>query len=116
MTEEIKKKVDESWKEKAKIEENKEGSQDEKQAMPKPDFSFFLTSLAMQAWIGLGAIQNPATQKTEKNIDQAKFIIDTLEMLEGKTKGNLSKEEMEFLEHVLYELRLAYVNLSAEKK
>ena len=115
MEEDIKKKVDENWKEKAKTEEGKEELKPESHSMPEPDFNFFLTTLAMQAWIGLGTIPNPVTQKTEENIDQSKFIIDTIEMLQGKTKGNLQKEEQELLEHILYELRLAYVNKTMGK-
>ncbi|MDD5568762.1 MAG: DUF1844 domain-containing protein, partial [Candidatus Omnitrophica bacterium] len=59
-------------------------------------------------------IPNPATQKTEEDLPQAKFIIDTLGMLQEKTKGNLDKEEAELLESLLYELRTVY--LSKDKK
>ncbi|MBU3958984.1 MAG: DUF1844 domain-containing protein, partial [Candidatus Omnitrophica bacterium] len=38
------------------------------------------------------------------------FIIDTLEMLQQKTKGNLTSEETKLLENVLYELRMQYVS------
>jgi 1,4-alpha-glucan branching enzyme len=69
-----------------------------------------VTTLAMQAWIALGAMANPVTQKTEKNPEQAKLIIDTLEMLQEKTKGNLTAEESKFLEDVLYELRMGFIN------
>jgi hypothetical protein len=69
----------------------------------------------MQAWIALGAIPNPMTDKTEEDITQAKFLIDSLEMLEKKTKGNLEKEEAEMLEHLLYELRMAYVGKTAKE-
>jgi hypothetical protein len=125
MTEEhTEKKIDESWKDKAKTlpEEGKGPQTEEPKAegskisgFPEPDFKFFLTSLAMQAWIGLGAIPNPATQKTEENPGQSKFIIDTLDILKEKTKGNLDKEESELLEHILYELHLAYVNKTIVK-
>jgi hypothetical protein len=105
-----KKKVDESWKEKAKSEVPQNPDPEEKQDLPEADFKFFLTTLGMQAWIALGMIPNPVTEKTEENFNQAKFIIDTLEVLEKKTKGNLDKEETELLEHLLYDLRLAYVD------
>ncbi|MFA5063751.1 MAG: DUF1844 domain-containing protein [Candidatus Omnitrophota bacterium] len=81
---------------------------------PVPDFKFFITTLSLQATIFLGQIPNPATQKTEEDLPQAKFIIDTLGMLQEKTKGNLIKEEAELLESLLYELRSAY--LSKDKK
>jgi len=113
--ENLEKKVDESWKEKAKT-EPEQAKQEAPGGMPEPDFKFFLTSLAMQAWIGLGIIANPATQKQEENFGQAKFIIDILDILKEKTKGNLDKEESELLEHVLYELRMNYVEKTSGKQ
>ena len=74
-----------------------------------PDFKFFITTLSLQATIFLGQIPNPVTQKSEENLPQAKFIIDTLGMLKEKTKGNLIAEETDFLESVLYELRTVYL-------
>lgn len=109
MEENIKKKIDESWKEK-KVTEAKIEKTHEEQKMPEADFKFFLTTLGMQAWIALGKIPNPMTQQIEENKNQAKFIIDTLDVLEKKTKGNLSKEEGELLENLLYDLRLNYID------
>ncbi len=102
------KNIDESWKEtvdKEKINLEKEG----KTLPPAPDFSFFVTTLSIQASIDLGAIPNPATNKKEENLVQAKFLIDTLGMLQEKTKGNLTQEESAFMENVLYELRIQYI-------
>jgi hypothetical protein len=104
----IKKKVDESWKE--KVEKEKQAPKDEgKFIPPEPDFKFFITTLALQASIALGHMANPETQKTKKEPAQAKFIIDTLGMLQEKTKGNLTKEETDLVENLLYELRVAYL-------
>ena len=108
------KKVDESWKEKAKIAPQAEQKQ-EKNDLPEADFKFFLTTLGMQAWIAPGMVPNPINNKTEENINQAKFIIDTLEVLQQKTKGNLDKDEAELLEHLLYDLRLAFVDKTMKK-
>jgi len=58
----------------------------------------------------LGKIKNPATDSVERDLDQAQAMIDLLEMLEAKTKGNLSKEEEGFLTNVVRELRLNYVD------
>lgn len=77
---------------------------------PVPDFKFFITTLSLQATIFLGQIPNPATQKSEEDLPQAKFIIDTLGMLQEKTKGNLNKEESDLLESLLYELRTVYLS------
>ncbi|OGC92022.1 MAG: hypothetical protein A2142_03200 [candidate division Zixibacteria bacterium RBG_16_48_11] len=57
----------------------------------------------------LGKLINPLSGKVEQNLEQAKFSIDILGMLEEKTKGNLSSEEQRFLESVLSGLRLNYV-------
>lgn len=117
MDENIKKKVDESWKEKAKEEpQEQEGQEKGHKYPPEPDFRLFITSLAMQAWIALGAIPNPVTDKTEEDLSQAKFLIDSLEMLDKKTKGNLDKEEAEMLEHLLYELRMAFIGKTSGEK
>ncbi len=84
---------------------------------PSADFKFFITTLSLQATISLGQMPNPVSNKNEENLPQAKFIIDTLGMLQEKTKGNLSSEEADFLENVLYELRSVYLskNKIAEK-
>ena len=74
----------------------------------EPDFSIFASSLSMQALIFLGEIDNPITHKKEENLDQAKYMIDTLSMLKEKTKGNLSANEANLLDNVLYELRMKY--------
>jgi hypothetical protein len=62
------------------------------------------------ALIGLGKLKNPITDKEEKNIEQAKMAIDILDMLLIKTKGNLSEREDRFLQDVLRDLKLNYVN------
>ena len=105
---EIKKNIDESWKEAVEKERDtlkKEG----KFVPPEPDFNFFITTLAIQASIALGQVPNPATNKKELDLQQAKFLIDTLAMLKEKTKGNLTTEEATLLDNLLYELRVQYV-------
>jgi len=110
---ELNKKVDESWKEKV---ENEKYEQKEQSNFvpPEPDFKFFITTLTLQASIALGHIPNPVTNKTEEDITQAKFLIDTLGMLQEKTRGNLTEEEAGLLENLLYELRTTY--LAKQKK
>lgn len=65
-----------------------------------------------QAMIGLGKIANPMTGKAEKSLPAARFFIDTLEMLEQKTAGNLTPEETKVLQAALTDLRLMYVEES----
>jgi hypothetical protein len=65
----------------------------------------------------MGKIQNPITKKMERDLSQAKFSIDMLEMIQQKTKGNLSENEKKFLDHVLFELRMNYVDeMNKDKK
>ena len=108
MDETNKKDVDEGYKE--AVEKEKEASQKEDAFLPpEPDFNFFITTLSVQASIALGRIPNPVTNQKEEDLAQAKFLIDTLGMLKEKTKGNLTKEEGEFLENLLYDLRTEYI-------
>ena len=58
----------------------------------------------------MGKVMNPVTQKVERDLAQAKNAIDILGMLETKTQGNLSDGENRMLEHILYELRMNYVD------
>jgi hypothetical protein len=81
-------------------------------AEPQLDFFNYIASLGFQTMIFLGEMPNPVTNQTEKNLKQAKFLIDTLIILRDKTKGNLSKEEDDLLNGSSYELQLRYVDLS----
>ncbi len=58
----------------------------------------------------LGKVKNPVTDKIERDLDHARNSIDILGMLEVKTKGNLTTQEDQFLQLVLSELRLNYVD------
>ena len=57
----------------------------------------------------MGKIMNPITGKIEKSMEQASFSIDMLEMLKGKTRGNLSEDLGKLLDSTLLELRMNYV-------
>jgi len=124
------KKVDESWKEKVEQEKqtpthenilnNAEAAaedvkkEDEAFEMPPVDFNLFISSLGMQALMALGELENPVSGKKEKQLPQAKYLIDTLEMLQAKTKNNLDAQEVNMIETMLYELRMKYVTVSKE--
>jgi hypothetical protein len=68
------------------------------------------------AMMGLGKIQNPQTEESEKDLSSAKYAIDTLGMLKKFTKGNLSKESANYLEQSLTNLRLNYAEESKKDK
>lgn len=68
------------------------------------------------AMMGLGKIQNPATNEMDKDLSSAKYAIDTLAMLKKYTQGNLSKEASGYLEQTLTNLRLNYADESKKAK
>lgn len=73
-------------------------------------FTAFALSLASTAAIHFGDLPDPVTGRpSEPNLDAAAQMIEILSLLEQKTRGNLTAEERQFLEQVLYELRLRFV-------
>jgi hypothetical protein len=73
-------------------------------------FVAFLYSLASSAAVHFGDIADPLSgEKRAPNLEQAGHVIEVMGLLEEKTKGNLTAEERQFLEQVLYELRLRFV-------
>ena len=83
---------------------------------PDLDFSSFIISLAGTAQMSLGLLPHPETKRTVQNIPAAKQLIDILGMLQGKTKGNLNRDEETLLEQVLFNLRMHYVRVAEEEK
>jgi hypothetical protein len=61
------------------------------------------------AWMAMGKIADPITSETKRNLPQARWAIDTLQMLERKTRGNLDENELRFLRDMLHTLRMNYV-------
>lgn len=114
----IQKKVDESWKQ--SVEKEKSVHPDlqsaPETASEKPNipsnkaFSYLISTLSMQALAALGEMPGaPEEPAGEADLDQAKYLIDTLEMLEQKTRGNLSAQEAVLIQNALYELRVKFV-------
>ncbi len=87
---------------------------DAQQEPPLPEINFptFVVSLNASALLHLGAIEDPSTGQTHKNLTMAKQTIDILSMLEEKTAGNLTTEEKNLLKNILYDLRIIYVKES----
>lgn len=84
----------------------------EKNELKPIDFSTFILSLASSAQVHLGTVPNPVSGKTEKDIVLAKQTIDVLDVLFQKTKGNLDENEGRLLDHLLYDLRLKYLEIA----
>jgi len=76
---------------------------------PPATFEFLVQTLFTQALMAFGRVPNPITQQSLKNLDTARHFIDTLEMLQHKTAGNLDQEEQRLLDEVLHQLRMAFM-------
>jgi len=81
--------------------------------VPPATFEFLVHTLFTQALMALGRIPNPITKQSLKNLPTARHFIDTLAMLESKTRGNLSTEEARLLEEVQHQVRTMYVEASS---
>ena len=78
-------------------------------------FIGFVISLAHTAAVHFGDVAAPGTDApVPANLPAAQQMIDILALLEEKTRGNLTAEERQVLEQVLYELRMRYVQLRDE--
>jgi hypothetical protein len=78
---------------------------------PGSEFASLVRSLATTAYSSLGLLPDPSGARRRDAV-VARQMIDWLAMLELKTRGNISFEESDFLARVLYELRLAYVEMT----
>ena len=94
---------------------NQEGKPKEEHNIPEIDFASFIFSLSTSAYIHFGALPDPGSKKTEKNLPMAKHTIEILGILKDKTKGNLTQEEEDLLDNILYDLRMRYVKESKVK-
>jgi len=83
---------------------------------PTIDFYTFVLSLGSSAFVHLGDAPHPETgEAVPANLAMAKQAIDILDMLREKTRGNLTPEEEKFMENLLTDLRLRYVERSSLK-
>ena len=87
------------------------------QPPPALSFAAFVLSLASTAAIHFGDLPDPVSgERAEVNLDGAAQMIEILALLDQKTRGNLTAEERQMLEQVLYELRLRFVEASGAGK
>lgn len=83
----------------------------ESHELPRADFNTFLLSLGTSALYHLGLVKDPETgEVAEVNKPIAKQTIDTLELLQEKTQGNLDEQEAQLLQNLLTELRMRFVD------
>ena len=87
--------------------------------MPDPNINFasFVLSLAATAGVHFGDRLEPgATEPGPVDLLSAGQMIDILALLEEKTKGNLTPDEQQLLDAILYELRLRFIEAQAQEK
>ena len=79
--------------------------------LPPVTFRTLIISLAHAAMLHMGHLEDAQGAPTERNLDLARHTIDTMAMLKDKTTGNLDQEEQAFLDGILTELRMLYVQI-----
>ncbi len=90
---------------------------EQQQGEPQPEITFlgFVLSLASTAAVHFGDLPDPSTgQGREPDLAAARQMIDILALLEQKTRGNLTAEERQVLEQVVYELRVRFIEAQKE--
>ncbi|MDZ4658249.1 MAG: DUF1844 domain-containing protein [Bythopirellula sp.] len=114
--------IDEDWK--SQVEKEKEtfaqkaaaepAAEADPYNLPPASFEMLVTTFASEAMVALGQLPNPFTNEHSISWEHARYTIDMLQVLQDKTKGNLSPEEAGMLETILHQLRLAFVTLQTE--
>jgi len=89
---------------------------DQPTALAPVDFSTHVLSLASTALIAIGRMPSPDGEERPLDLETAKHLIDVLAMLEQKTKGNLDETETKLLASLIYDLRVAYVDVQKTSK
>lgn len=75
-------------------------------------FQTLVFSLSTTAMLQLGILSHPESGAQQKDLPAAKQTIDILEILQDKTKGNLTAEESQLLEASLYDLKMTYLKMT----
>lgn len=109
--------IDEDWKARAQREkeeaaqkaEEKPVAPEEEQTIEPTSFAGLVHTFAMQGLVALGMLAPRDVKEVMIDLDEAKYIIDTLMMLRDKTKGNLAPNEQGMLTEVLSQMQQVYV-------
>jgi hypothetical protein len=88
------------------------GKADQTAAMPPMNFPTFLLSLHASALLHMGVLEDPSIGKEAVSPELARQNIALLEIIQEKTRGNLTAEEVKLLDNILYELRMAYLQVT----
>ncbi len=113
--------IDEDWKNQVQAEKQALDAADDPAAtlpdrgqFPEASFSMLVTTLATQAMMALGQNMTPDATEVSVDLGLAKHLIDTLNILEDKTQGNLAAEESAMLTSVLHQLRMLFVAMQEQ--
>lgn len=82
------------------------------EAKPTKDeqlFMYLVGTFQSSAWVALGKMKNPITNRKERKLKQASFYIDLLDMMQNKMKDNLSEYEEQVLINAVSELKLNFI-------
>lgn len=105
--------VDDDWKAEAKREKERLAAETgPREPLPEPSFGELVNIIVMQAMAGLGLLGGPSGERLPPDVGVAKHFIDMLQLLEDKTKNNLTPEEKRLLDQVLYETRMTFVQMA----
>jgi hypothetical protein len=99
----------ENQKKKAGKKTEREKPEELKDILPPLEFSSFVLPFFTQALIKLGLAEDPLAKTEEVNLDLAKRMIDLLDLLKERTKGNLKSEEEKLLSACLHQLKIAFM-------
>jgi hypothetical protein len=86
-----------------------EEDDDRREFLPPLDFSSLVFPFYTQALVKLGLMEDPLRKDAAPNLDFAKRLIDVLDLLKERTRGNLEPEEEKFLETCLLQLKMEYM-------
>jgi hypothetical protein len=89
------------------------GGDRERPAAPQASFASLVQSLATQVLYYLGDLA-PRGAEPNVNLDMAKYNVDLMQILEEKTRGNLTPEEQQMLDGALYETRMRFVSVASQ--
>lgn len=102
--------VDDDWKAEAQREKDRLAEETIKpEELPEAQFAELINLLAMQALVGLGMVSGQGGERIPPNLEIAKHYVDLLQLLEDKTRNNLTDDEKKIMDMALYEMRTRYI-------
>jgi hypothetical protein len=80
------------------------------------DFGAYIISLGTGAYVAMGNVEDPTTGEKSVDLPTARQLIEILKMLRTKTEGNLERDEERLLGGLIYELRMAFVEIASQQE